>query len=969
MLPLSGGRLRALVARLALEPGRVVSAEALMDAIWGEGLPANGANALQALVSRVRRVVGAAALEGRAPGYVLHVGEPDVDALRFERLAALGRERGDATLLREAEALWRGTALDGLRDARFADAAAVRLEGLRLAAAEERLALELAAGGEVLGELEPLAAAHPLAERLQGLLIRALYAAGRQAEALAAYDRTRDALADELGIDPSPELAGLRTRLLRQDEVLAPRRRGNLRARLNGFVGRADELAGLRALMDEARLVTVVGPGGVGKTRLAVEAAAGLDVRDGVWLVELAAAEAGDVATAVLRAIGTREAGLLEAAAHDAAWRLAEYFAEQRAVLLLDDCEHVVDAVAVLAERLVAECPGLRVLATSRESLGVPGERLFPLGPLGEAATELFAERARAVRPDFRPEAEAGVVAEICRRLDGLPLAIELAAARLRSMSAAQIAARLDDRFALLSAGPRTAAERHRTLEAVVAWSWEPLTAAERDLATRLAVSPGGVAAAHVADTDLDALSALVDKSLVQHAGDRYRMLETIRSYALARLAESGRADEVTGAHAQFFLALAEDADAALRGAGQLAARALLAAEHENLLAALRYAAGDAAVSLRLVAALFWFWHLRGLPTERTRWTRAALAIPGAPPELAPVAEVLRGLLAYESGAFAEGAALIAKAAPGPGGGALFVIASAFLEGAEARAAAERLSGASGWERGMALLLWPGEEGGRERVAEALREFTAAGERYGLSSALRVHAQFLSRDGDLAGAVDALRRAAVPVGELDVPADAAEVHAELTMALARLGDLAGAGRALARADELAAEVHEPRTAAYVRVAEAELRFAAGDLVASRALLDVVDAAFAGTSLAARARTWTGGFRIMAAVLDGDLAAARAELRACVPDPAAVPAPDLAMVAHAAAALALAEGEAGRAAFLLGAAASLLGGEDRRGYDAPLRPAERARELLGERFAEAYGRGAGLGAAEAVAVFS
>lgn len=431
-IEIAGTRVRALLARLAMAADRVVSADALIDAIWADHPPASGANALQALVSRVRRAIGTERVAGVAPGYRLRVDPVDVDLIRFEWLAASGRASSDLAALREAESLWRGPALNDLLELRFAAEAAVRLDELRREATEHRLGLELAAGQDVLDELRTLAEAHPLAEPVQGLLIRALYTAGRQADALAAYERTRGRLADELGVDPSPELADLHLAVLRQN-ASAPRRRTNLRAQVTSFVGREADVAELTARLATARLITLVGPGGAGKTRLAVEVAERMD--DAVWLVELAAVtDPPQVASAVPTTIGVREVGLLEQPSGDPADRLAEFLADQSTLLVLDNCEHLVEPVADLVDRLLGSCPRLRILATSRESLATAGEHIHQIGPLpwpdespaAETfpAVRLFAERTIAVRPDFvlGPDNTAHVV-EICRRLDGLPLA------------------------------------------------------------------------------------------------------------------------------------------------------------------------------------------------------------------------------------------------------------------------------------------------------------------------------------------------------------------------------------------------------------------------------------------------------------------------------------------------------------------------------------------------------------------
>ncbi|MET8973978.1 ATP-binding protein, partial [Streptomyces hydrogenans] len=404
-----------------------------------------------------------------------------------------------------------------------------------------------------------------LDEPLQVLRIRALRDAGRAAEALAAYEEVRRTLADRLGADPGPGLRALHEDLLAA-ETPAPARTapapGNLRARLTSFVGRDEEIAALRQDLAAARLVTLLGPGGAGKTRLSQEAAERVADTwpDGVWAAELAPVRDPEaVPEAVLAALGARETVLRGAGAEelrtagDPLSRLVEHCAGRRMLLLLDNCEHVVGAAARLAESLLARCPGVRILATSREPLGVPGERLRPLGPLPEAtALRLLGERGVAARPGFEVGEDPVAAREIVRRLDGLPLAIELAAARLRMLSARQIADRLDDRFRLLTSGARTVLPRQQTLRAVVDWSWELLEGPERAVLRRLAVFTGGcdleaaeaVCAGPEGADVLDVLGALVDKSLVvsapEESGTRFRLLETVAEYAGERLDEAG---------------------------------------------------------------------------------------------------------------------------------------------------------------------------------------------------------------------------------------------------------------------------------------------------------------------------------------------------------------------------------------------------------------------------------------------
>ncbi|HMG65219.1 MAG TPA: BTAD domain-containing putative transcriptional regulator, partial [Streptosporangiaceae bacterium] len=623
-----------------------------------------------------------------------------------------------------------------------------RLSELRLAAAEDLFDAELAAGrgGELVPELEELAGAHPLRERLRGQLMRALYAAGRQADALRAYEDTRQVLAEQLGIDPSPALAAVHLAILRGDPGLAgpaepggdalgrprpgggqvppavPEPRGstglstapaprmtNLPAQLTSFVGREDELRRLGKQLAESRLVTLTGPGGAGKTRLSVETAARMasELPDGIWFVPLAPVrDALDVPQAVLTALGLHEAvwpaDPVEAArlaAQPPLDRLADAVASRRLLLVLDNCEHLVDAIAWLTARVLADAPGVRILATSREPLGITGETLCPvpslqLPPEGASAEEaaqysaivLFADRAAAVRPGFvLGPAVLEPVSRICRALDGIPLAIELAAARLRALTADQVADRLDDRFRLLSVGSRGALPRHQTLRAIVDWSWDLLDDAERTVLRRLSVFSGGatpVSAEYVCalagagppdpagppDTAgppdatqpaaidpgeiIEIVASLVDKSLVTATGEqqvRYRLLETVRAYAADRLAEAGEADRARDAHAEYFLGLAERAEPLLRTREQVTWLDRLTAEHDNCAAGLRRAldAADVRTALRFIRALAWFWLLRDYEAEASEWAATAAALAGdTPPDGLEDAYALCALLA-----------------------------------------------------------------------------------------------------------------------------------------------------------------------------------------------------------------------------------------------------------------------------------------------------------------------------------
>ncbi|KOT90049.1 ATPase [Streptomyces sp. NRRL F-5755] len=708
-------KVRALLAALLAHQGRPVGAARLIDALWDERLPANPAGALQAKVSQLRRALETAGPGGRAlvaarpPGYQLDAAADAVDAGRFAALTARAYENPDpgerAALLTEALGLWRGPAFAGFEDEPFARAAADRLEEQRLTALEAQAAarLELGEHGALTGELAELVARHPLRERLCALHLRALYGAGRQSEALAAYAALRERLAEELGVDPGPELTALHQAILEQDPRLAgvsraegeaehrpPVRsatdappaappRTNLPAPLTELVGRDAAVRDVRALLEAGRLVTLTGPGGVGKTRLALEAAQRLAddssrFPDGVLLVELAAlgrpggadghrtaaCTAAEVAEAVLAVLGVREG----AASGPAVERLAGAVRDKRLLLLLDNCEHVVDAVAEVTADLLAAAPGLRVLATSQELLGLAGERVLPVPPLEQAdAVALFVARAAATAPGFALEgadssdalgspdspdaldspvgSSAAAVADICRRLDGIPLALELAATRVRALGVRELSARLDDRFRLLGAGRRGAPPRQQTLRAMIDWSWELLTADERTVLRRLAVhadgctlraaeevcAGGGVRSGEVAAL----LARLVDRSLVVVAegpyGPRYRLLESVAAYCLERLREAGEWETVRRRHSVHHTSLAERAEPFLYGERQREWLARLDAETANLRTALDSAVQEGAAerALRLVNALSWYWFLRGRLGEAGRALAMAL--------------------------------------------------------------------------------------------------------------------------------------------------------------------------------------------------------------------------------------------------------------------------------------------------------------------------------------------------------
>ncbi|GLY40639.1 SARP family transcriptional regulator [Amycolatopsis sp. NBRC 101858] len=835
-VPLGGPQLRGLLALLALDAGRVIGADRLIDGLHGDRPPDGAAEALQSQVSRLRRRLR----DGGAPdglveftpaGYRLAVDPQDVDVHRFERLTAEARANPDPAakraLFAEALALWRGPALDGLAD----PPRAARLAELRLAAIEDRVEADLVLGHheQLVAELRELTGEHPLRERLAAQLVRALHGGGRSAEALTAFAEIRERLADELGADPSPELADAHAAVLRA-AAPAPARR--VPVPLTGFVGRT-ELGDLGKALEDARLVTLTGPGGAGKTRLAIEAAAGE-----ACFVELATTT--DVARAVLAALGLREQGVLApGAAEEPAGRLAAALADRPLLLVLDNCEHVVAGTARLVRRLLAECPGLCVLATSREPLGLTGEKLVPVGALpAGAAAELFTERAAAVAPGSVPD--PGAVARICAALDGLPLAIELAAARLRSLSADDVAARLGDRFRLLSRGDRTAEPRHRTLRGVVEWSWDLLAPDEQRLAGRFAVFAGGArlgAAEKVcAEPDADGvLTGLVEKSFVEFDGGRYRMLETIRAFC----AEHG--DDRRSEHAKYFLGLARAAEPKLRGADQLAALAELTAEHAELHAALRWSASEEPeTAVRLIAALTWYWWLRGLRSEATPFADAVVAAFGAEPPPGLAEEYVLCLI-HASGTGVEIEPIV-QGLEGPLRHPYLFLLWAFSPHTKVRDG-ERLAalvGDDAWSRAFTGI---GDGLGaqyRGRIAEAETHFSASldgfralGDRWGEASALEKLAEFADWRGDHARFRELMDESVRLAGELGAVEDAAELLCRRADGVLRAGDAETARADYETAAEKARATGTPLTLARARGGLGEIARRAGDLAAAR----------------------------------------------------------------------------------------------------------------------------------------
>ncbi|WP_405855870.1 winged helix-turn-helix domain-containing protein [Streptomyces sp. NBC_00090] len=968
-LPLGGARLRALLAALALRGGRAASATELADDVYGDDPPQDAPAALQALVGRLRRVLGAEAVVSTAgPGYRLVAGPDDIDLYVFERRVRDAGARLDAddpdtaaALLRDALALFRGPALADLPDP-----AGVRTEAQRLAALRRRVEADLRRGATdgLVPELTELTTTYPYDEAFHAHLIRALRAEGRHADALAAYESARRTLADALGADPGPELAALhhvlltggaggvggagstsgtsgtagpppaggataarpatrqhpetdrRSRSQHPDPHPEPRPRpkqhqasatptdptgpapaptgpapGNIRPRLTSFVGREPEIAALQDDLARSRLVTLTGPGGSGKTRLA-EVAAVRAVGPAAWIAELAPLDDPEALPgAVLNALRLREINLLNREGlplQDPTAHLVEHLAGRPFLLVLDNCEHVIGAAAALAETLLTHCPQLRILATSREPLGVPGESVRPVEPLPpDPAHRLFAERARAVRPSFDPAGDAGAVDEICRRLDGLPLAIELAAARLRLLTPRQIADRLDDRFRLLTSGSRTVLPRQQTLRAVVDWSWDLLEPAERSLLRQVSVFAGGwdlAAAEALTPGAADTLGALVDKSLVvatptDEGEMRYRLLETIHEYAAERAAETPALRAAAeAAHTAHFTALAEEAEPKLRSHEQLPWIERIERDLDNIRAALHrvgLAAPDEAAAHRLVFAMGWFWWLRNYRPEGLAWAERAIALGEDPADPADPRywprmhlRMLHFFLAVENHTAAhlrddpETVALVGRVRaafgtdPGPEAarfpGLLWPF-TAYLTEEPLRiralldvAVANCRRHGGDWEVGVSLMfrthLVVDMPGGMAGVDEDLTELRVlsrrVGDRWMGAQIASAAAEANMMRGRYAEAGEAYEEALGLAREVGAHAESPFLLARLAELSYRSGDMEAAGKGLEEASAEAERYHVQDTLTFVCFLRASIAIHLGEVEEARAQLEV-----------------------------------------------------------------------------------------------------------------------------------
>lgn len=799
-------KVRALLAVLLLHEGQPVSVERLCSALWTDVVPNNVTGALHTKVWQLRRTLEAAepgsgaCVVSNASGYLLRVEDSEVDARQFFALAAAARAargpRARATALGEALALWRGPVLGDLGGEALARAAVVRLEEERLAAVEDRAEalLELGEHRLLVGELADLVAGHPLRERPRAMLMRALYRSGRQSEALESFDSYRRHIADHLGLEPGPELVVLRQAVLQRDPGLDPaptpittaaRPLTNIPAQLTPLIGREGAAAQVRALLETNRLVTLNGIGGVGKTRLALAVAEQLAgaYPDGTWLVELAplapsgasgpAEDEGaqheggqydSVAELVMTALDVRDESVRTGPrAGDRlllANRLADALRTRRMLLVLDNCEHLVEPVARLSELLLKTAPGLCILATSQEPLGVAGEQLWTVPPLvvpddverlnDASAVELFVTRASALAPGMRlDEADPADLLAICRRLDGIPLALELAATRVRALGVREVASRLEDRFGLLTVGSRGAPPRQQTLRAAIAWSWGLLGEQEQKVLRRLSVQVGGCdlqAAEEVcagagvrSDEVLDLVARLVDRSLVAvthtSSGPRYRLLESVAAYCAQRLSEAGEHEWVRERYVRYYQEFAQRAQSHLRGSDQRHWLERLDAEAANLRNVLDIAVASSRseVALRCVNAMAWYWFLRGRLGEANRSLTAALSLAGG-----SISDERTVALSWRAGFALRGGD---NSFPREEYDRVWQLCATITD-PHRRADAR-------WFLSFAQIGFGDRESREERVERAWADFRALGDRWGIAAALSARAVQAMLRGDL----------------------------------------------------------------------------------------------------------------------------------------------------------------------------------------------------------------------------
>ena len=917
---LPGAAERGLLAVLLLSPGRTVAASSLIDRLWSESaLPADPLNALQLRVSKLRRALVACGLDviaRDASGYRVDVDADRIDIHRFvsqvqaARTAARRNQAGESLdLYDEALALWRGDPLADFAGEGWATVENARLEQLHQAARTERADVALALGRhlEVAADLEPIVAADPGQEALAGLLMTALYRGGRQADALEVFARTRRHLDDALGLDPSAALRAVHQRILEQDAELAAlpslqtpavgqEADGGARRTLPvptlRLIGRDDDLAQLCDVLSRQRMVSLVGPGGAGKTSLALAAAHQLAGQFGehVHLARLATVSTpADVPLAVADALGVPLDGADPNVAVRA--RLLAYLANRRLLLVLDNCEHVIEAAATLADAILGAAAGVTLLATSREALAVPGEVQVSVTPLavppeGTApghvlqfpAAALFAERAAAVRSS-RQLSEQDLVAlgKVCRQLDGMPLALELAAARMSSLSLPDLADRLGDRFALLTSGPRTAEARQRTLRATVDWSHALLSLQEQQAYRRLAIFQGGwtldAAEAVIAGEDIaageafDLLDRLVTRSMVvldPGTPSRYRMLETLRQFAVEQLDASGERDSAAERHATFFRQFAEVAEQGLRGKGhgQRATLERLRADHANLRAALSWLSaepGRVEDGLRLAGSLALFWHL-GRHVEGREVLAKLIATPGASQQAR--ARALQAVSIVE-----RPRACLVHPSPRCAETALESLQLFEAEGDVQRASLSKVL--------LAVELLNGSDPERfeQLLAEAEAEFTAGADDWGHAVVAFVRLQSFIRRGDVPRSLAMGRTASQAFRRLDDAWGLSAVLYHLGWGLKEFGRYAEAVPVLEQAIEVSSSAGVFNTAQWALYDLGVALLAVGERQAATAAFDRAAAASEEVGDAAGV-VLAGLGRAQMAQIDGDTTAAR-----------------------------------------------------------------------------------------------
>lgn len=1112
--PVSGSRLRALLTRLAVADGHAISIGDLVEAVWGDEPPAEAANALQSLVSRLRRTLGDPDLVVAAPnGYRLAVPSDRIDVHQFSRLAEDAQRlhrAGDPAAARAAavQALncWRGEPLTDAGDSRYAHAVVTTLEGKRLDLIGTKIEIDLGRGAatEVINQLQQLVANHPLRETFVEQLMRALAAAGRTGEALATYERCRSYLADQLGADPGPGLQELHLRLLRGESELVEHGRSdraskrgdneyednkhgsnqrhrpesidhssmpentdadaaagsavrsasaassipnnrshNLPVGLTSFVGRDAEVDQLIGSMDDDRLTTLVGTGGAGKTRTATEVARRwLNVSgSAAWMIELAPIRDGEnIPGAMLAVLGDRDPASerTERVRVDEMRQLLDHLTDADCLLIFDNCEHLADEAAKIISEILAAAPGVRILATSREPLSIAGETLYELPPLplppsdcglecatDYAAVRLWLDRARAIKANFTLTPDnLSAVLDIVRRLDGLPLAIELAAARLHALPVGEIARLLNDRFRLLTAGHRGGLPRHQTLAAVVSWSWDLLPTAERLLAERLSVFPAGAqidaATAVCADdrlfgTDIpQLLISLADKSLLRSSAGspvRFTMLETLREYGQQRLADDGVLTTARTAHAEHFYELALWLEPALRDDRQNEAMAVWEQERGNLLAALTWFidSGRGRDALVMLLSQLWGYLARDQESElSTLLDRVITVNAGHDEPLLPYAEAARMIADLHSASdwyqiadqLRRVQCILTSAAEPPfaslammrrmPGLALRLGFGEYDNSIDMSTIADEMGEpADPWVRGMCYLMAATlcENNGQlewmsECIEHAYADLGRTGDQWNLSRLLVQRARMLQLTGDTSGAIEALNES-LRMYPAESDGGSLFIHLRLSELCLRLGDHQAAREQLDLVQGGRADLDRGRELGLVvDAAVATLEASEGNL--DRALQQAADlrSQIAGSDLTSMFLAHAGAAVLAASAcieLDGARAATDQQTRdrhrkAAAADlargyPAAkltLDLPIIAQFATAAAHLAESGGQQSEAAHLLGVGARLLGADDlsdlRRGE-----LAGRLRPRLGQTiFTELYQAGQSLGRDAAIA---